>query len=85
MAPVPGRPAARGTWHVPPRKGLQKVVDAQVRHRSNRRHRRSETGRSHVHYPNLCAFVVAGGVGCRLHAPEEENFFDMGYSGLRKL
>ena len=28
MAPVPGRPAARGTWHVPPREGLQKVVDA---------------------------------------------------------
>ena len=28
MAPVPGRTAARGTWHVPPREGLQKVVDA---------------------------------------------------------
>ena len=28
MAPVRGRPAARGTWHVPPREGLQKVVDA---------------------------------------------------------
>ena len=28
MAPVPGQPAARGTWHVPPREGLQKVVDA---------------------------------------------------------
>ena len=28
MAPVPGRLAARGTWHVPPREGLQKVVDA---------------------------------------------------------
>ena len=28
MAPFRGRPAARGTWHVPPREGLQKVVDA---------------------------------------------------------
>ena len=28
MAPIQGRPAARGTWHVPPREGLQKVVDA---------------------------------------------------------
>ena len=28
MAPIWGRPAARGTWHVPPREGLQKVVDA---------------------------------------------------------
>ena len=28
MAPIRGRPAARGTWHVPPREGLQKVVDA---------------------------------------------------------
>ena len=24
MVPVAGRPAARGTWHVPPRKGLPK-------------------------------------------------------------
>ena len=28
MVPVPGRTAARGTWHVPPRGGLQKDVDA---------------------------------------------------------
>ena len=28
MAPVPGRTAARGTWHVPPRGDLQKDVDA---------------------------------------------------------
>ena len=25
MVPVAGRPAARGTWHVPPRKGLPKI------------------------------------------------------------
>ena len=34
---------------------------------------------------HMCAFVVAVPVGCRLHAPEAENFFDMGSSGLRKL
>ena len=28
MAPVPGRTAARGTWHVPPREGLQKCLRA---------------------------------------------------------
>ena len=28
IAPIRGRPAARDTWHVPPREGLQKVVDA---------------------------------------------------------
>ena len=83
MAPVRGRPAARGTWHVPPREGLQKVVDAPTGQTGGTP--RSETGRSHVHYPNLCAFVVAVPVGCRLHAPGEENFFDMGSSGVRKL
>ena len=35
--------------------------------------------------PNLCAFVVAVPVGCRLHAPEAENFFDMGSSGFREF
>ena len=28
MAPVPGRSAARGTWHVPPRKGLPEISRA---------------------------------------------------------
>ena len=28
MAPLPGRTAARGTWHVPPREGLQKFIHA---------------------------------------------------------
>ena len=28
MVPVAGRPAARGTWHVPPRKGLPKISRA---------------------------------------------------------
>ena len=28
MAPIRGRPAARDTWHVPPREGLQKCMRA---------------------------------------------------------
>ena len=28
MVPILGRSAARGTWHVQPREGLQKDVDA---------------------------------------------------------
>ena len=41
---------------------------------------------SHMYItPNLCAFVVAVPVKCRLHAPEAENFSGMGSSGLRKL
>ena len=35
--------------------------------------------------PSLCAIVVSVPVGCRLHAPEAENFFDIGSSSLRKL
>ena len=27
MVPVTGRPAARGTWHVPPREGLPKIFE----------------------------------------------------------
>ena len=83
IAPIRGRPAARDTWHLPPREGLQKDVDAPTGQTGGTPD--PETGRSHVHYPNLCAFVLVGGVGCRLHAPGEENFFDMGSSGLRKL
>ena len=101
MAPIRGRPAARGTWHVPPREGLQKVVDAPT----------GQTGGTadpklagHTYTTPTCkaclapydlmswgavctcsAFVVAVPVWCRLHARGEENFFDMGSSGLRKL
>ena len=44
-----------------------------------------QTHRSDVYHPNVCAFVVLGRVGYRLHAPGEENFFDLGSSGSRKL
>ena len=33
----------------------------------------------------MCAFVVAVPVGCRLHEPGSENFFDVGSSGARKF
>ena len=54
-------------------------------YRSNGRHRRSQTSRSYVYHPNLSAFGVVVPEGRRLHAPGEENFFDMGSSGSRKL
>ena len=38
-----------------------------------------------MYHPNLSAFGVAVPEGRRLHVPGEENFFDMGSSGSRKL
>ena len=81
MATVPGRTATRGTWHVPPREGLQKFVDPPT----GRTGGTADPKLAGHTYPNLCAFVVAVSVWCRLHAPEAEHFFDMGSSGLRKL
>ena len=83
MVPVAGRPAARGSWHVPPRESLQKKIART--YRSNGGHRRSQTSRSYVYHPNLSAFGVAVPKERRLHAPGEENFFDKGSSGSRKL
>ena len=83
MVPVAGRPAARGSWHVPPRESLQKKIART--YRPNGGHRRSQTSRSYVYHPNLSAFGVAVPEGRRLHAPGEENFFDVGSSGSRKL
>ena len=83
MVPVAGRLVARGSWHVPPRESLQKKIART--YRSNGGHRGSQTSRSYVYHPNLSAFGVAVPEGRRLHAPGEENFFDMGSSGSRKL
>ena len=77
MVPVAGRPAARGRV-----KACKKIART---YRSNGGHRRSQTSRSYVYHPNLGAFGVAVPEGRRLHAPGEENFFDMGSSGSRKL
>ena len=69
MAPIQGRPAARGTWHVPPREGLQKVVDAPTG-RTGGTADPKLAGHTYTtptcvllwlpFYPNLCAFVGAG-------------------------
>ena len=83
MVPVAGRPAARGSWHVPPRESLQKKIART--YRSNGGHRRSQTCRSHVYHPNLNAFGVAVPEGCRLHAPGTEKLFYLGSSGESKL
>ena len=53
--------------------------------RSKGRHRRHQICRSRVYSPDVCAFVVATLVGCWLHAPGAENFFDARSSGSRKL
>ena len=54
-------------------------------YRPNGGHRWCQTCRTHAYCPNLCAFVVNVVMGCKLCAPEVENFFDVGSSGLRKL
>ena len=85
MVPVAGRPAARGTWHVPPREGIPKFFEQP--YRSHGGHHRSETRnrRSHAN----CAYLKSIGgtvpVGCRLHAPEAENLFDVGSPGESEL
>ena len=83
MVPVAVRPAARDTWHVPPRESLQKKFART--YRSNGGHRRCQTRRSYVYHPNLSAFATAVPEGRRLHAPGAAKFFDVGSSGLRKL
>ena len=85
MAPVPGRPAARGTWHVPPRESLQKVVDAPTGQTDGTT---KPILAGHTYTTPTCVLLwlpFLCGAGRRLHAPGEENFFDMGSSGLRKL
>ena len=69
---------ARGTWHVPPRKGLHKFVlrasTGQMRAIADSK----LTGHTYTYCLNLYVFEVAVPVGCRLHAPGSENFFDVG-------
>ena len=48
-------------------------------------HRRSQTCRPPVHFPNLCAFVVAVPEGFWLHAPEAEHLIRLGSSGAREF
>ena len=77
--PIQGRFSARGTRHVPPREGLQKYVDAPT----------GQTGgATNVKLTGHTSLKSVGGpvpVGCQLHAPEAESFFDMGSSGESKV
>ena len=54
-------------------------------YRPNEGHPRSQTCRLHIYYPNMCVFLVAVVVGCRLHAPGPKNFIREGSSGSRKF
>ena len=62
MVPVAGRSPARGTWHMPPRKGLPKIFEQP--YRSHGGHHRSETRRSHAYCTNLKSIggAVSSGV-----------------------
>ena len=73
------------TWHVARAAARRPAKSCSRPYRSNGGHHRTQTYRSHVHYPNLCAFGVAVPVGCQLHAPGAKKFFDVGSSGLKKL
>ena len=73
LVPVAGRPAARGTWHVPPREGLPKIFEQP--YRSHGGHHRSETRRSHAYCTNLKSIGGAVPVGCQLHAPGAKKLF----------
>ena len=64
---------ARGTWHEPMREGLHKLLANPVGQTGGGR---PQICRPHVYSPNVCAFVVGVLVGCRLHAPGTEKFFD---------
>ena len=75
---------ARGTWHVLPSEGLQTFVQAIIGQRRGTADSKL-AGHTCTYYPNMCAFVVAISVGCRLHAPGPENFFHVGSSGARKF
>ena len=65
---------ARRTWQVAHAAGQRLGKHCPGTYRSNGGHRQSQTCRSPVHYPNLCAFVVAMPVDCCLHAPGAEHF-----------
>ena len=81
MVPVAGRPAARGSWHVPPRGSLQKNLHAPTD--------QTEATADPKLAGHTCTFPTAFGVavpeGRRLHALGEENFFDVGSSGESEL
>ena len=73
------------TWHVA-RAAPSRLAKKFARtYRSNGRHQRPQTHRSHAHCTNLKSIGGAVPVWCMLHAPQADNVFDVGSSGLRKL
>ena len=70
-----GRGSIGGTWHVARAAAWSLAKSCSRPYRLNGEHHRSQTRRSHVHYPSLCAFGVAVPVECRLHEPGEEIIF----------
>ena len=60
-------------WHVQPREGLQKDVDALTGQTGGATNVKKH--RSHAYQPKLKSVRGAVPVGRRLHAPEAESFF----------
>ena len=81
MVPVAGRPAARGTWHVPPREGLPKIFEQP--YRSHGGHHRSETRRSHAYCTNQLGVPFQWGASCTRQG--RRSCFDVGSSGESEL
>ena len=72
------------TWHVA-RAAPSRLAKKFARtYRSNGRHHRPQTHRSHAYCTNLKSIGGAVPVGCRLHPPGAENLFDEGSFGFRK-
>ena len=73
------------TWHVA-RAAPSRLAKKFARtYRSNGRHHRPQTHRSHAYCTNLKSIGGAVPVGCRLHPPGAENLFDEGSFDFRKL
>ena len=72
-------------WHVA-RAAPSRLAKKFARtYRSNGGHHRLQTHRSQAYCTNLKSIGGAVPVGCMLHAPQAENVFDVGSSGVRKL
>ena len=73
------------TWHVA-RAAPSRLAKKFARtYRSNGGHHRLQTHRSQAYCTNSKSIGGAVPVGCMLHAPQADNVFDVGSSGVRKL
>ena len=86
MVLIWGRSTASGTWHVPPRQGLLKNSHAPTGRTGGTTDPKLTGHITQVAYcTNLKSIGGAVPVGCMLNAPQADNVFDVGSSGLRKL